>query len=89
MLKLLFPINRWSVLGFFLLVLGFFLTPFLIGLLIMPVGAVLLCFGALYSLFGLLPGHRQKEEAIKVFLRQYVDSSPLLKTLLRKNSKPL
>jgi len=58
-LSFIFAPNKYSILGFILLMVGFLLLPVFVGFLIMPVGAVLLVFGVHLSLFRLIPGYKK------------------------------
>jgi hypothetical protein len=80
----LYFINRYSVVGFILLVLGFFTLPILIGFFLMPIGCLLLCFGALLSIWEMIPLHWKLEPKLKKFKDQYIESSQILTMLFGK-----
>jgi hypothetical protein len=82
-----YPINRYGILGFILLVLGFFTLPILIGFILMPIGCLLLCYGAMLSIWEMLPGHSKLEPKIKEFKDQYIESSPILTKIFGKRSQ--
>jgi hypothetical protein len=77
-------INRYSVIGLFLLFLGFFTLPILVGFILMPIGSVFLCIGAMLSIWELVPFHWKLEPKIKKFKDQYVESSPILTMIFGK-----
>jgi hypothetical protein len=79
--------NRYSLIGFALLIIGFFTIPILIGLIIMPIGIVILLIGTFLSLWSILPGHQKLEPKIKTFRDQYIESSQILTMLFVKKTK--
>jgi len=53
-------INRYVVIGIFVIVLGFFLTPFIIGIPILVVGFLIADFGVLVWFIRIIPGLEKK-----------------------------
>jgi hypothetical protein len=80
-------INRFSIIGLFLLMFGFFTLPILIGLFIMPIGSVLLIVGVFISFWRLIPGHKILEPKIRTFKDQHIASSPILTMIFGKKEK--
>jgi uncharacterized membrane protein len=64
LLGFLFRPNKYTWIGFGILMLGFFLLPFIIGIFIIPIGAVFMVFGVHLSLYKLIPGHKQLTDKI-------------------------
>lgn len=58
-LSLLFRPNKYTWIGFGLLMLSILLTPFIIGIFIYPIAAIFLVFGVHLSLYKLIPGHKE------------------------------
>ena len=58
-LQFIFAPNRYTIIGFVLLMLGFILLPVLIGFFLIPVGAVFMVIGVHYSIIRLIPGHKK------------------------------
>ena len=63
-LPFIFRPNKYTWIGFGILMLGFLLTPFIIGIFIIPVGAVFMVFGVHLSLYRLIPGHKKLTDKI-------------------------
>jgi len=64
LLGFLFRPNKYTWIGFGLLVLAILLTPFVIGIFIYPIAAVFLVFGVHLSLYKLIPGHKELTKKI-------------------------
>ena len=63
-LSFLFRPNKYTWIGFGLLLLAILLTPFIIGIFIYPVAAIFLVFGVHLSLYKLIPEHKKITEKI-------------------------
>jgi|WetSurMetagenome_2_1015567.scaffolds.fasta_scaffold1580171_1 hypothetical protein len=85
--EMFFFINRYSLIGFFLLIVGFFTAPILVGFILMPIGSLLLCYGIALSVWEILPGHENLEPKIKKFKDQYIESSTILSMIFGKRSR--
>jgi len=79
--------NRFSILGFILLVLGFLLLPFIVGIFLIPPGVVLLLIGLTMAIWRLIPGHELMEPKIQTFTNQYIDSSAILRLIFRRKPR--
>lgn len=64
-------INKYVILGIFLIILGIFLTPFFIGIPIMMIGFLIGDFGILVWVIKRIPG---LEEKVKKYLNLIKDS---------------
>jgi hypothetical protein len=73
------------IIGFALLLLSFLLLPILIGLLIMPIGVAVFLIGITLSFWEMIPGHELLEPKLDKFWKQYLESSPLLRMIFKKN----
>lgn len=60
----LMPSNRYTTVGFLVLVVGFFLVPIGIGILVMPIGAVMMAFGVHLSIYRMIPGYKKITQTI-------------------------
>ena len=71
-LRFVFAPNKYTIIGFVLLMLGFFLLPVLVGFFLIPVGTVFMVIGVHYSVIRLIPGHEKIIENIKNSYKPYI-----------------
>jgi hypothetical protein len=60
----IFRPNKYTWIGFGLLVLAIVLTPFIIGIFIYPIATIFLVFGFHLSVYKLIPGHEKLTKKI-------------------------